>query len=250
MAGNTTVLLVEDNPLVMSLLERALAPLASVTTATNAAAALAHAAENAPDLVIADYRMPGMNGRELLDELKSRPATARVPVILAASRTDVSERLKPVQDLVEDFLEKPFFVAEAKARIKRILDKIALEKMAREAPGETVLRGSLTQMSIIDLLQTLELGRKTGGLALTRGAERCELFFCEGQITHATYGDLIGDAAVYNVLTWPEGAGSFQIDFAMRTAQQTTTRSTQGLLMEGLRMLDEANRDAADILET
>jgi hypothetical protein len=40
--------------------------------------------------------------------------------------------------------------------------------------------------------------------------------------------------------------GNFQIDFEASSAETTTTRSTQGLLMEGLRMLDEANRDAEE----
>lgn len=241
---NATILLVEDNPLVRTLLEEALTPLARVITAADGEAALAKVAENPPDLVVSDYEMPKMDGCRLLEELKSRPMTARIPVVLAASRADIGERLKQVQDTVEDFLEKPFFVAEAKSRIKRILDKIALEKMAREVPGETTLRGSLAQMSIIDLLQTLELGRKSGSLTLTHDGERCAMFFSEGQITHATYGGLSGDDAVYKALTWAEGAGNFQIDFAARGAEQTTTRSTQGLLMEGLRRLDEANRDA------
>ncbi len=246
MTTNATILLVDDNPMMRGLLEQSLAPLARVMTAANGAAALAQVAEVVPDLIVADYEMPRMDGRSLLEELKSRPATARIPVVLAASRTDISDRLKPVQDTVEDFLEKPFFVAEAKSRIKRILDKIALEKMAREVPGDSTLRGSLGQMSIIDLLQTLELGRKSGALTLTRDSERCAVFFSEGQITHATYGTLSGDEAVYRVLTWPEGMGNFEIDFAARSAEQTTTRSTQGLLMEGLRRFDEANRDAEE----
>jgi hypothetical protein len=144
---------------------------------------------------------------------------------------------------VEDCLEKPFFVSEAVARIKRILDKIALEKMAREAPDETKVRGSLAQMSVIDLLQSLELGRKTCALTLARNGEVCQLFFTDGQIHHAQYAGSSGDEAVFKVLTWMEPTGSFQIDFSASSKEHTTTRSTQGLLMEGLRLLDEANRD-------
>ncbi|HMK29663.1 MAG TPA: DUF4388 domain-containing protein, partial [Terriglobales bacterium] len=124
---------------------------------------------------------------------------------------------------------------------------IALEKMAREAAGETVLRGSLAQMNVVDLLQSLELGRKTCALALTNSGELCSLYFHEGQISHATYGALKGDEAVYKVLTWT--VGNFEIDFAGQTSEQTTTRSTQGLLMEGLRQLDEANRDQTEQAE-
>ena len=75
------------------------------------------------------------------------------------------------------------------------------------------------------------------------------MFFSEGEINHAVYGDLRGDSAVYKVLCWPEG--NFLIDFTRHSSEQSTTRSTQGLLMEGLRLLDEANHEAEqDVLET
>jgi DNA-binding response OmpR family regulator len=248
-AGNVKVLLVDDNPMVLDLLRQALAPLAAVTTASDTADALLKAIDDVPDLLIADYGMPGMNGRQLFDKLKSRAATAQIPIILAASRADINEKLKPLEDHAEDFLEKPFFIKEAAARLKKVIDKIALEKMAREAPGDGQLRGSLAQMNVIDLLQSLEMGHKTCELTLTRNGERCQLFFSEGQINHALYGELKGDNAVYKVLSWPEG--NFLIDFTRQSSERTTTRSTQGLLMEGLRLLDEANRDAEqDVLET
>jgi hypothetical protein len=99
-------------------------------------------------------------------------------------------------------------------------------------------------MNVIDLLQSLELSRKTCRLVLTNADDRCELFFTEGQINHGVYAALSGDEAVYKVLTWQDG--NFQIDFTSSSTEQTITRSTQGLLMEGLRLLDEANRDASE----
>ena len=116
--------------------------------------------------------------------------------------------------------------------------------MAREAPGESVVRGNLQQMNTMDLFQSLELGHKTCRLTLTNAGQRCDLYFSDGQINHALYGGLRGDEAVFNVLTWTEGL--FEIDFSGSSSEQTTTRSTQGLLMEGLRRLDEANRDAEE----
>ena len=100
------------------------------------------------------------------------------------------------------------------------------------------------QMNVMDLFQSLELGHKTCALTLKNKNDACELFFSDGQINNATYGELKGDQAVYKVLTWTEG--SFEIDFSRSSSEQTITRSTQGLLMEGLRMIDEANRDAEE----
>jgi YesN/AraC family two-component response regulator len=197
--------------------------------------------DETPDLLISDYRMPGMDGRQLLEKLKSRPATSGIAVILMASKSDISERLS-LQDPVEDYIEKPFFLKDATQRIKRVVDRIALEKMAKAAPSDGVLRGSLSQMNVIDLVQSLEMGRKSCMLTMTKGEEKCEVYFTQGQVNHAAYGSITGDEAVFKVLRWTEG--NFQINFEGKTSQQTTTLNTQGLLMEGLRLLDESQRDA------
>jgi CheY-like chemotaxis protein len=224
------------------MLKQALTPLAEVGTASDAADALLKAVDEPPDLLISDFRMPGMDGRQLLEKLKSRPATAGVSVILMASKGDISDRLS--QDSVEDYIEKPFFLRDAVQKIKRVIDRMALEKLAKSASSDGVLRGSLSQMNVIDLVQSLEMGRKSCQLTMTNGSDKCELYFDGGQVKHATYGTITGDEAVFKVLRWNDG--NFQINFEGKTTQETTTLNTQGLLMEGLRLLDEAQRDAAE----
>jgi len=246
MSSDVKILLVDDNPMVLGMLRQSLAPLAIVSTATDGADALLKAVDDPPDLLVSDYRMPGMDGRQLVEKLKSRPATAGVSVVLLATKNDISERLSQ-QDPADDFVEKPFFLKEATHRIKRVIDKIALEKMAKAASTNGVLRGSLSQMNVIDLVQSLEMGRKSCLLTLTNEKERCEMYFTEGQVVHAAYGSLTGDEAVFKVLRWM--GGNFQIDFEGKTTAQTTRLRTQGLLMEGLRLLDESRRDVGQTEE-
>jgi DNA-binding response OmpR family regulator len=251
MHANVKVLVVDDNPMVLALLTNALSMHAKVSTASDGADALMRVIDEPFDLIVSDYQMPGMDGRQLLEKIRSRAATSRIPLILVASKTDLTEKLKVVQDSVEDFVEKPFFVKEATARIKRIIDKIALEKMAKEAPAsDGKLRGSLAQMNVLDLLQSLDMGKKTCLLTLTNNNnDRCDMYFSDGQISHAVYGALKGDDAVYKILSWQDG--NFQLDFNGQSSEQTTTRSTQGLLMEGLRLLDESAREGEeDVLES
>src|ERR1700740_187754 len=118
MVNNVKLLVVEDNPMVLGMLRQALASLAPVTTATDAADALLKAVDDPPDLLVCDYRMPGMDGKQLIERLKSRPATANFSAIIMASRADIDERLSP-QDVADDYLAKPFFLKEATKRIKR-----------------------------------------------------------------------------------------------------------------------------------
>lgn len=240
MADNLKLLLVDDNPMVLGMLQHALSSLARVTTATDAADALLKAVDDAPDLLVCDYRMPGMDGRQLIEKLKSRPATANFSSMLMASKADIAERLS-TQDAADDYLEKPFFLKDATRRVKRMIDRIALEKLSKTAPSDGVVRGNLSQMNVIDLMQSLEMGRKSCQLSLSNEGEKCEVFFVEGQVKHATYGSLVGDEAVFKVLRWT--GGNFQLNFEGKTDQETTQLNTQGLLMEGLRLLDESARD-------
>ena len=243
MANDVKLLLVDDNPMVLGMLEHALASFARVVSAGDSADALLKAVDDPPDLVVCDYRMPGMDGRQLVEKLKSRPATANFSAVLMASRADIDERLSP-QDAADDYLAKPFFLKEATRRIKRTVDRIALEKMAKTAPSDGVVRGNLSQMNVIDLMQSLEMGRKSCQLKLNNEGEKCEVFFVEGQVKHATYGSLVGDPAVFKVLRWT--GGNFELNFDGTTDKETTQLNTQGLLMEGLRLLDESQRESGE----
>jgi DNA-binding response OmpR family regulator len=237
-------MLVDDNPMIREMLRQSLAPLCNVQLAADGTDALLKAIDAPPDLIVTDYRIPGLDGRQLIEKLQQRANTSKIPVIILASRADISEKLRMLQVSVEDYIEKPFYLKEATTRIKKVVDKIALEKMAREAPGESVLRGSLAQMNIMDLFQSLEMGHKSCSLTLTNNGQKCQMFFSDGQINHAIFDNLKGDDAVYKVMSWTDG--TFSIDFTGSSKEQTTTRSTQGLLMEGLRLLDEANRGAEE----
>src|SRR5206468_7641247 len=192
--------------------------------------------DDPPDLLVSDNSMPGMEGQQLVEKLKSRPKTAGISLILLASKADITEKLSN-HEPVDDFVEKPFFLKEATQRIKRVIDRIALEKMAKAAPSDGILRGSLSQMNVVDLVQSLEMGRKSCSLTMTNADDKCEMYFHQGQVKHAAYGSITGDEAVFKVLRWTEG--SFQVDFDGKTTKETTTLNTQGLLMEGLRQLDE-----------
>lgn len=238
------VLLVDDNPLVLDLMRQGMEPLAEVRAFRDSVEALMHCQQSPPDLVICDYRMPSIDGGELVQRLRGRPETKSVRFIVVAAKSDIDEKLYPLRDQVEEFVVKPFFVRDLTASAKKILDRIYLEKMQQQAPAEGVMRGRLSEMNLIDLLQSLELGQKTCLLTLTHDGENCRMFFTEGRINHAELGSTVGDEAVYLVAGWTDG--TFQIDFHARSDLQTTTRSTQGLLMEALRLHDEQGRDSSE----
>lgn len=252
MAG-ITVLLAEDNPHVTALLQEALATAAEVVTVSDGADALLRIAESKPELVIADHTLPGLDGARLLEKLRGRGGTSDVAFILMATRSDLDQLPRQTRDLADDIVEKPFFVADAVARIRRVIARIEMQRSVAGANGihSMNLRGRLSQLSLVDLLQALELGGKTCRLTLQQSGRQCDIFVERGAVVHAVTGSLSGEEGLFAALTWPDG--EFEIDFSGAPApSRTIERTTQALLMDGLRILDEtrhADAVAGDVLE-
>jgi CheY-like chemotaxis protein len=243
--SKTTVrlLLVEDNPLVMELVFRGLEHACEVMVANDGNDALLKITDEPPDVILSDYKMPGLDGRQLFDKLRSREKTRHIPFLFMAGRADIDERLRPLVEGVEEFIAKPFLVKDLVRVVKKVIDRLHLEKLQKRASRPGVIQGRLEEMSMIDLLQSLEMGQKSCRLLVHKGSEQCELFFTGGQCRDAKIGSTEGDDAVYKVILWTDG--EFEIDFnaANGSDRTTTTKTTTGLLMEAMRLMDETNRD-------
>jgi CheY-like chemotaxis protein len=245
-ASSKTVklLLADDNPLIRDLVSKGLDPFCEVMICSDGADALLRVIDDLPDVILCDFKMPGLDGRQLFEKLRGREATRHIPFLFMASRADIEERLRPLVDGVEDFIAKPFLLKDLVRSAKKVIDRLHLEKLQKRASRPGVIQGRLEEMSMIDLMQSLEMGQKSCRLVVQKGGEQGELFFANGQCRDAKIDNLQGDDAVYKVLLWTDG--EFEIDFNAANASDrtTTTRSTTGLLMEAMRLMDESNRDA------
>jgi CheY-like chemotaxis protein len=240
------LLLAEDNPLVRGLIVKGLEHSCEIVNASDGADALLKVIDDPPDMILCDYKMPGLDGRQLFEKLRAREATRHIPFLFMASRADIEERLRPLVDGVEEFIPKPFLVKDLVRITKKVVDRLLLEKLQKRASRPGVIQGRLEEMSMIDLMQSLEMGQKSCRLVVHRGSEHGELYFSNGQCRDAKIGGTVGDDAVYKVVLWTEG--EFEIDFnaANESTRTTTTRNTTGLLMEAMRLMDESNRDAVE----
>lgn len=235
------VLVVDDNALVLDLLMKGLGPHCDACSAADGADALLKIVDDPPDLVICDFRMPGLDGRQLFDKMRSRKQTKLIPFIFLASRGDIEEKLRPIVEGVEEFIPKPFFLKDLVRRTKKVVDRLHLEKMQNRAVRPGVIQGRLEEMSILDLMQSLEMGQKSCRLSVRRGDETAELFFASGQCKDARLGSSEGEPAVFQAVRWPDG--EFEIDFNVAPTRSTISRTTTGLLMEAMRLVDEEQRD-------
>lgn len=78
-------------------------------------------AQERPELVILDIMLPGEDGISLLKELKARPATASIPVIMATAKGTEYDKVKGLDLGADDYLVKPFGMMEMTSRVKAVL---------------------------------------------------------------------------------------------------------------------------------
>jgi CheY-like chemotaxis protein len=232
------VLLADDNSSILRILQSILQGLGcDVSTASDGADALLKVRDSNPDLVLADFSMPIMDGIQLFRKLQEYPSHRDVPFVLLATREEFEQKIRPLSLVPDEIIEKPFFAADARQRLKTILSRMQQHRLESMSVEDGAIGGRLADMGPVDLIQVLEIGRKTGALSLARQGETAVLYFREGQIYDAESGDLRGDLAVFRILNW--GDGDFKIQFGAESKQHSVQNSTQGLLMEGMRQLDE-----------
>src|SRR6201987_4894543 len=226
------LLVAEDNPLVRDLIEKGMESHCEIIFANDGADALLKVIDEPPDAILCDYKMPGLDGRQLFEKLRGREKTRHIPFLFMASRAEIEERLRPLVDGVEEFVTKPFLVKDLVRITKKVVDRLHLEKLQKRASRPGVIQGRLEEMSMIDLMQSLEMGQKSCRLIVKHDGAQGELYFASGQCRDAKIGGTEGDDAVYKVLLWT--AGEFEIDFnaANASTKTPTTRNTTGLLME------------------
>ena len=116
------ILIVDDIPqnvdLVSSLMR---AEGYEVTSAADGLEALARVASAPPDLILLDIMMPTLDGYAVCRQLKARPETRLVPIVLITALGDEADKLLGIEAGADDFLTKPFSQAELKARTRSLL---------------------------------------------------------------------------------------------------------------------------------
>jgi DNA-binding response OmpR family regulator len=112
------ILLVDDDPAILRLLDVNFRMEGfEVEAASHGEEALASAARDAPDVVVLDLMMPGMDGREILRRLREDPATSGVPVVFLTARG----RDDAAASDAERYIQKPFDTVELVATVRGLL---------------------------------------------------------------------------------------------------------------------------------
>ncbi|MBO9193917.1 MULTISPECIES: PleD family two-component system response regulator [unclassified Rhizobium] len=158
------ILVVDDIPANVKLLEaRLIAEYFDVLTASDGYQALAICERNQVDLILLDIMMPGMDGFEVCERLKSNPKTSHIPVVMVTALDQPADRVRGLKAGADDFLTKPVNDLQLIARVKSLLRLKTLSDELR------IRAQTAHTMGIDELLRADQRGEEGGQIMLVDG---------------------------------------------------------------------------------
>jgi two-component system cell cycle response regulator len=158
------ILVVDDIPANVKLLEaRLIAEYFDVLTAADGYQALAICDRNQVDLILLDIMMPGMDGFEVCERLKSNPKTSHIPVVMVTALDQPADRVRGLKAGADDFLTKPVNDLQLIARVKSLLRLKTLSDELR------IRAQTAHTMGIDELLRADSRGEEAGQIMLVDG---------------------------------------------------------------------------------
>lgn len=119
------LLVVDDDPgLLRAVAETLRAEGYEVTSARRGAEALTRIAESLPDLIVSDIRMPGMDGYELVRNLRASARARLIPIVFLTAKDETADRIAGFRSGVDAYLTKPFEPDELLAVVANILKRV------------------------------------------------------------------------------------------------------------------------------
>jgi CheY-like chemotaxis protein len=198
-----------------------------VFLASNGIEAVKVLAANQIDLLITDLNMPKMDGFELLAQMKSDHPRIPIIVISAFSTPDIKTKVVDLGAL--RFIPKPFSFSD--------LEGVDFPKLLE--PQKKSGMGFVNGISLQSFLQLISMESKSCTLTIRSGGKTGEIFLERGELMDARTGNLDGEEASYEIISWNDEGLTIEIDNVCRTKERKIEFPIMHLLMESARMADE-----------
>ncbi len=131
------ILVIEDDPSTSRLVDYSLRHEGyQVLTASNGLEGIRKAHNEAPDLIILDVMLPGMDGFEICHRLRSEPDTAQLPILMFSAKVQEIDKETGLKVGADDYLSKPTAPAEIVSRVEKLL-----AKKKRDTPTQEKVSG-------------------------------------------------------------------------------------------------------------
>jgi response regulator RpfG family c-di-GMP phosphodiesterase len=184
------------------------------------------------DALICEVELKPHDGFTLIEQVRKQAHGGDLPVLFLTRKSDRASVDRGFALGAADYIIKPASPDVVVAKVRNVLAKGTAKRATRGVSG------SLAEMPLPDVLQVLSRTRKTGSLRISAGGHRGEIQFGNGEIHEAKYRGLLGEDAVYELLALADG--EFALDPTFVPTSRSVHASTEHLLLEGMRRMDEA----------
>jgi len=235
-----TVLIVDDDDTTHDVLgEYLLLSGYRVLSAYNGIEGLALLRERLPDLVLLDIQMPELDGFQTLDHIRRDHKLNDIPVLMLTSLDRCNLKVKGLEMGADDYITKPFNRAEMLARIK-----VALRRSHRFSRNNAAIQGELTAINLAELLQTMEVGRRSCSIALPEIPARICLE--NGEVFLVEQGRFTGLSAMQRIMFLERGRFEVTLD-DLPADTDFEPLAVNNLLLDTLTYLDELTKILAPL---
>jgi signal transduction histidine kinase len=161
------VLVADDEPDMLKYLKSQLSLNFQVIEAVDGQQAIEKASQFLPDVIVCDMMMPEKNGLEVCRELREQTSTRSIPILLLTARADEDTKLAALSAGANDFITKPFSMAELSVRLKNLFDTYNLQQeLARQNQilEATIEQLKETEVQLVHSEKLASLGRMSAGI--------------------------------------------------------------------------------------
>ena len=192
-----------------------------------------HIFHSSPDLILCDIKSSEEEAIKLCKAIKENPDTSDIPFFFIADKDRGHLATECLKIGADDFIIRPVDPDLLTLKVKR-----AINSRAQKTSTKGV-EGSLAEMNAMDIIQSVATGDKNVKITLHADGIKGSIFIKAGEIIHAEAGGLSGEDALFHLMGLREGR--FQVISCSSFPQRSIYGSTMSLLMEGARLVDEAN---------
>ena len=228
------VLIVDDDPNIIYLCKKLLrAAGLDVCGVGRGQEAIQLCRQTAFDLLLLDFKMPDLDGLEVLRQV--RQIQPDVAAIFITGYGTMETAVEAMRLGAQEFMLKPFEGDVLMAKVQQVL--------AHRQESAAVVRGNLRTMSLTSIVSINCNEGNQAHLTIWHDGQRADIFFDSGSIVHIALDDHEGEEVIYEILTWEEG--TFELRQDVPPPKRTVTTPWSALLLEGLRRIDEQSAPAS-----
>jgi DNA-binding response OmpR family regulator len=193
------------------------------------------------NLIVSERSFPEHPDVEIIELLRKQGY--RGPLMILTREPELDERLKHLALEIDDYITKPYHPEEVAARIDAVLQETDLIADAHSDKNHSFF-GRLEEMNLIDLLHTLDVGKKSGVITLIQNHDEATVLFRNSEVIDARLADLEAETALLRLLLW--NSGDFRVALRPLADQDAPLHIAKQELVNLNNQLQEQRRALAE----